>query len=905
MAVLEVESAAHSDTGIYLCHAQSEVGELSPAAAKILVRQAASMITAEGGSPRVGVGGRGRLVCRVRAWPPPTFSWSTQMGALIANTSKYAVLSPQLEDDLVLWRSVLEVNEVVLSDYSVYRCAARNDLGGDMVVIALRPPARPRSPANFTIVNATETSLTVAWTPSYEEGTPEGYTLQYRAEGTRKFQSLEIEGGDTTEATLTGLSSATEYKVVLKAKNDHGESDHLAITTRTRGRGGDKGSPAPRKTRMVFVLMTLCGLVLLVLNVVIIACIFRRRRRRMLRASSRTKAKSETPVTCDDTDGFLPLKTRTPSGSAQCQGDCRDGAEDCEHTSLMEQGAPSGSSARASHRQSAGPSLGKTPPREDATLPQNGGVPSKKSPARERRRKGRSAQRDVSPDARGEEECCPASSVPLPTPPAALYGNLDAAAHVLPFAAPRHVHSHTHSCIIHSPQDQPPHLHAPVFIPSVYDGRDFAHTLPGRQYVCRDHQRRPPQGHGQQDGHHECQAQSPKAYHQGPHQPYQGEYQARPMQHRGYQEQRAAYQGQQEAYQRQHQAQYQAHQAQPDAQQQQAHVDDSPSRQRPRLPRDGPAAQQTYLDAYGLEGTGGAPLEDPAAQYPAEGGPVTVLTEEDQTSFLETLQRPPEAFADPTSFDHPVYFLPHHPEGHGPPLPSPALPPRDGRHGLPPLPLDASPSRPLPYSHQHTPAPFDQDRPPSSGRSPSQSRPPPPSPGHRHPTPPTPRSQHPPPSPGHRHSTPPSPRDSRRPSPPTPKTPTSRRPSPSPKGRRAQQPPDSPSQAPRPPPAAGPSRPPPSPKQRAQPLRVAPSPTVERRRLPLASSQQLFRSKVAFKRGPSPPPPPPPPPPPSAQFARRPRFPDDFLWQRGVGRTPGQDGADAVEGGPNTTNRTR
>lgn len=305
-----------------------------------------------------------------------------------------------------------------------------------------------------------------------------------------------------------------------------------------------------------------------------------------------------------------------PASPFAAQGECRDGAEDCEHTSLMEQAAPSSSSARASHHQSAGSSLGKTPPREDASLPQNGGVPSKKSPARERRRKGRSTQRDISPDVRGEEKTCAAPSVPLPTPPAALYGSLDAAAHVLPFAAPRHVHSHTHSCIIHSPQEQSPHLHAPMFIPSVYDGRDFAQTLPGRNYVCRDHQRHQYQGHEPQDRHPECQGQSPKAYHQGLHQPYQGEYQAHPMQ---YQEQHVTYQGQQEAYQRQCQAQCQAHQSQPNAQQQQIHVDDSPSRQRPRLPQDVPAAQQTYLHSGRLGGTDGALPEDPPCQYPAEG----------------------------------------------------------------------------------------------------------------------------------------------------------------------------------------------------------------------------------------------------------------------------------------------
>lgn len=56
VAVLEVESAAHSDTGIYLCHAQSEVGELSPAAAKILVRRSVD----DHSGRRVPPCGRGR-----------------------------------------------------------------------------------------------------------------------------------------------------------------------------------------------------------------------------------------------------------------------------------------------------------------------------------------------------------------------------------------------------------------------------------------------------------------------------------------------------------------------------------------------------------------------------------------------------------------------------------------------------------------------------------------------------------------------------------------------------------------------------------------------------------------------------------------------------------------------------
>ncbi|ROT85363.1 hypothetical protein C7M84_015738 [Penaeus vannamei] len=794
-----------------------------------------------------------------------------------------------------------------------------------------------------------------------------------------------------------------------------------------------------------------------------------------------TKAKSETPVTCDDTDGFLPLKTRTPSGSAQCQGDCHDGAEDCEHTSLMGAGRP-----QRLLRQSLAPSVRRPLPGEDAAQGGRESAPERRRPLQE-----------------------------VPGQRATSEGALGAARRLS--RRPRRG----------GVLSRPPHLHAPVFIPSVYDGRDFAHTLPGRQYVCRDHQRRPPQGHGQQDGHHECQAQSPKAYHQGPHQPYQGEYQARPMQHRGYQEQRAAYQGQQEAYQRQHQARSTKHSrtrsnsrhtwttalrvrgpafpgtdqllnrrtwmrtdwraraarpwktplpsiplkdrppssgrspsqsrppppspghrhptpptpgpsthpqprppplhaaqsprfsppipahakdahleaavpeceeqarpaaarqpepgaaptarrgteppaAQPQAArpapargpsptverrrlplasssscsapsciihspqdqpphlhapvfipsvydgrdfahtlpgrqyvcrdhqrrppqghgQQDGHHEcqaqspkayhqgphQPPSRQRPRLPRDGPAAQQTYLDAYGLEGTGGAPLEDPAAQYPAEGGPVTVLTEEDQTSsFLETLQRPPEAFADPTSFDHPVYFLPHHPEGHGPPLPSPALPPRDGRHGLPPLPLDASPSRPLPYSHHTRRRPLTRI---AALLRPNTHRPAQATATPRRPVPeilaahPRPRQRRPPR--GGR------PRVRRAGAPSSRPTARARRRA---TARRGTEPPAAQPQA-RAQPCAWPQ-----PDGRA----AAAAPRVQPAAVPLQGGLQA--GSLA--------PPPPPAPPPSAQFARRPRFPDDFLWQRGVGRTPGQEGTDAVEGGPNTTNRTR
>ncbi|KAK8723587.1 hypothetical protein OTU49_011450, partial [Cherax quadricarinatus] len=158
LARLVLEEATWADTGVYLCHASNVVSSAPSVATKVIVTQA-PVVTQEGGGVGgawAAVGGEGRLVCRVRAAPAPTFVWTTQDDLSLHNTEKYVIHDPQLVDGLVVWAGVLEVRAVQEEDYAQYKCTAHNPLGSDSAHLALNPPTRPHTPFNLTVTNITQ-----------------------------------------------------------------------------------------------------------------------------------------------------------------------------------------------------------------------------------------------------------------------------------------------------------------------------------------------------------------------------------------------------------------------------------------------------------------------------------------------------------------------------------------------------------------------------------------------------------------------------------------------------------------------------------------------------------------------------------------------------------------------------
>nr|XP_045624741.1 nephrin-like [Procambarus clarkii] len=322
VARLVMESARRADTGVYLCHARNVVGSAPPTRTYVVVAHgvAAAEDLDEGGGLWAAVGGIGRLVCNVRAAPPPTFVWSSQSGLILLNSDKFTIHESQLLDGLELWSSVLEVKGVAQEDYTIYRCTAHNPLGAHTLLLSLKPPARPQPPTNFSVNRVTDREVWLTWTPILDRGAPSGYTLRYRSAISLVYQYVEVSGGGTTTARVTGLAPATEYTAAIQATNDHGRSHFVSLSfftllgnseapsTTRQGTAGatswqpDRGIVAPdpdgvspddspedvlddpkdqdggsRTPRLILLIMTLTGAALLALNISIIACFVRRR----------------------------------------------------------------------------------------------------------------------------------------------------------------------------------------------------------------------------------------------------------------------------------------------------------------------------------------------------------------------------------------------------------------------------------------------------------------------------------------------------------------------------------------------------------------------------------------------------------------------------------------------------
>ncbi|XP_066948196.1 nephrin-like [Macrobrachium rosenbergii] len=410
IARLVINSARPSDTGVYLCQASNVVSTAPAVKTKIIVTQpvrVAKEVAGWSGS-WAPVGGSGRLVCRVRAAPVPSFSWSTQDGHIIQNNEKYTIHEPQLVDGLVLWASVFEIRQVTRTDYVSYRCTATNALGTDKADIALNPPARPLPPTNFSIINITASSVSLAWTPNFDGGLPRGYTIQYWISGTLNHKTVEITGGNTAGTTVAELVPGTEYFFTIRSENDQGMSDYItpSLVAHTRGPSGDASTMVgntSRVPRLILLIMTLTGAALLVLNIAIIACFVRRRTmNRNASASSSTKtvaldAYGATPASTPGTNHnevLLSLTTINANNLTSTPPGCKDeeqtNVDECDralmvtpnisnsrtHLNTLQNGGVTRSNSSNSRNGSLLVRNNSLNPQNSGTQNQNGGIPS-------------------------------------------------------------------------------------------------------------------------------------------------------------------------------------------------------------------------------------------------------------------------------------------------------------------------------------------------------------------------------------------------------------------------------------------------------------------------------------------------------------------------------------------------
>ena len=86
----------------------------------------------------------------------------------------------------------------------------------------------PQTPANFSLVSSTDTTILVEWIPGYNDGQKQTFYLEHRVRGAKTWSLKEISHNTKQLTSLTyvlsGLQDSTLYELQMYSKNMFGRS---------------------------------------------------------------------------------------------------------------------------------------------------------------------------------------------------------------------------------------------------------------------------------------------------------------------------------------------------------------------------------------------------------------------------------------------------------------------------------------------------------------------------------------------------------------------------------------------------------------------------------------------------------------------------------------------------------
>jgi len=97
---------------------------------------------------------------------------------------------------------------------------------------SLIAPSAP--PTSVSTSDVTFSSITVRWGRVdciHRNGDITGYSVRYGIQGSETTQTLTVSGGATTNATISGLDSSTNYEIAVAAVNSAGTGMYTNFTT--------------------------------------------------------------------------------------------------------------------------------------------------------------------------------------------------------------------------------------------------------------------------------------------------------------------------------------------------------------------------------------------------------------------------------------------------------------------------------------------------------------------------------------------------------------------------------------------------------------------------------------------------------------------------------------------------
>ncbi|KAG8293157.1 Roundabout 1 [Homalodisca vitripennis] len=181
------------------------------------------------------------LSCQARGLPLPDIKWYKDGSPLTPQSDSYRIS---------LWQNgTLHIEGLQLSDSGLYTCTATSASGesgwsASLVVDPLLPTLNssleplsrlPPSPDRPRVVNATQTSLSVAWSLPHDSTLVTGYSLDYYSPDLQTGWVNVARGLNSTVFEVTDLKPDTSYIFVVRAESEEGLSlpSLLSVVART------------------------------------------------------------------------------------------------------------------------------------------------------------------------------------------------------------------------------------------------------------------------------------------------------------------------------------------------------------------------------------------------------------------------------------------------------------------------------------------------------------------------------------------------------------------------------------------------------------------------------------------------------------------------------------------------
>lgn len=168
------------------------------------------------------VGEDAELVCRMRAFPKPTFEWTHENNILQGSPgSRYMINSTNVGEDV--YASILTIRSVNEGDYGAYTCKATNEEGPSKTKLFLQEKGLPAPPENGIVTNVGVDFIELTFDPVFDGGYPNETDYSARVSNAHG-QERAIRCSSDSKCLIRTLRQNTEYRIFLYAVNPRGQS---------------------------------------------------------------------------------------------------------------------------------------------------------------------------------------------------------------------------------------------------------------------------------------------------------------------------------------------------------------------------------------------------------------------------------------------------------------------------------------------------------------------------------------------------------------------------------------------------------------------------------------------------------------------------------------------------------